>query len=287
MAARCLPLALLLLGASGVWVPVWSDEFSSTTLNDTIWNVVVGSEGHPSTSNQIELYTADNVYIEDGALVLRTRPQNVTWGGDDFNITSGRVDTSFKRNMTYGRMELGLQLQPDATSSGVHSAAWLLGYECWPRGGEIDIQECQSPRGSYAKCDSPATSHSEIAANYHFGTKCGGDTRRSGAPSTSWPRGGAPAIDFSAGFNNVALEWNSTDLTFFVNNTMYAHITATQGWAAPVVIPSWPMYLILSQAYMRDRPCGDASVFPVLQRIDYVRVFSLAPGDDESVQASQ
>jgi len=51
------------------------------------------------------------------------------------------------------------------------------------------------------------------------------------------------------------------------------------GWAAPFEIPSWPMYLILSQAYMAKRPCGNPSQWPVLQLVDAVRVFRAAAAE--------
>jgi hypothetical protein len=67
-------------GAGAGWRLVWEDEFDGPALNASNWNVVESGEG----GNQIELYTADNVFLTttaDGrsALALRTRPQDVEW----------------------------------------------------------------------------------------------------------------------------------------------------------------------------------------------------------------
>ena len=143
-------LAILLVFAppsTSTWIPLWSDEFDGPFVNQSLWNVYANvSEG----SNQIELYTADNVFIEtsggNGWLVLQTREENITWDNHTYNVTSGRVDTALKANVTApARIVVSARLQQDALSSGIHTAHWLLGYACWPVCGEIDIMECQSP----------------------------------------------------------------------------------------------------------------------------------------------
>lgn len=149
MAPQCIAVMAILVGiASATWVPLWSDEFDDPQVNTSLWNIYDNvSEG----SNQIELYTADNVFIEAdesgrNCLVLQTKLDNVSWQGHHYNVTSGRVDTALKANVTApARVVVSARLQQDALAAGIHTAHWLLGYSCWPMGGELDIMECQSP----------------------------------------------------------------------------------------------------------------------------------------------
>ena len=80
-----------------------------------------------------------------------------------YNVTSGRVDTFQKANITLGRVEVSARLQNDA-ASGIHTAHWLLGYGCWPQTAEIDIMECQSPHNVYA--GGGAAAWQRVTSNY-------------------------------------------------------------------------------------------------------------------------
>ena len=84
---------------------VWEDQFDSTDINTNNW--VVGSLVDPITSDTIPgargahllnykyagYITEENCYIENGALVLRNKEEQVSgnnpWG--QFNFTSGWV----------------------------------------------------------------------------------------------------------------------------------------------------------------------------------------------------
>jgi len=275
--ARALALALAALLAAaparGGWVVDWEDDFSGPSLNTSLWNVATNaSEG----SNQIELYTADNVFLAGGALVLRTRPATVTAGGRTYNVTSGRVDTSGRGNVTAPfRVEVSARLQDDARASGLHTAHWLLGYACWPAGGEIDIMEMQSPGNEYSACN--RSKWAQATSNYHIGAagQCGVETRHSTGTS-AWPRAPTPGVDFARYYTRFWAELNATDLLVGVNDTVVNHVYAGMpGWAGQWTLPTWPMYLLLTQAYMARRPCGDPAPgdWPVLQHFDYVRTW--------------
>ena len=300
-AALPVALALLLAGAaaaapapapaapagaaapSGSWRLVWEDDFDAGAVNASNWEVL---EGVAEGSNQIELYRAVNVFtaaLADGrhALVLRTALDNVTLDGVHYNVSSGRVDSSFRRNVTFGRVEVVARLQNDA-ASGVHTAHWLLGYDCWPVAAEIDIMECQSPHNAYAGAAADAGDFQVVSSNLHTGATCGNETRHTTGTSL-FPRTASPAVNFSAYWSTFAVEWNATDIVYFVNQTVVNHVFEDMpGWAGPVRIPQNAMYLILSQAYMAHRPYGDppAWAWPVQQYIDAVRVFEWDPAGD-------
>jgi hypothetical protein len=140
--------------------------------------------------------------------------------------------------------------------------------------------ECQSPHNAYraSNRDSVAT-WQQTTSTYHYGQTCGLQTPHT-TGSSAWPPAPSPPLNFSAGFNVFAVEWNSTDLVFFVNDARVNHVwNGMPGWKGPLEVPTWPMFLILSQAYMAKRPLGNppAWVWPVEQRIDYVRVYAWAP----------
>lgn len=282
---QSLPALVLLAAATASiaapqWELVWSDDFSGPTVNASIWNVASNvSEGKPPTWNQIELYTAPNVFTRDGHLILRTRRENVTFDGVSYNITSGRVDSSFLRNVSFaapGRVEVSARLQNDA-ASGIHTAHWLLGYGCWPNASEVDIMECQSPRNVYLEDGAGGAPWQVATSNYHIGPKCGVETKHTSGVS-EYPRT-AIAGNFSRDFTTFAVEFNATHLLYFVNDTQVNTVYVNQpGWSAPPIIPSWDMYVILSQAYMAKRPEGDMPEWVwdagVEQAIDFVRVYS-------------
>lgn len=264
--------------AGGSWQLIFSDDFDGP-LNTTVWNVYnATSEG----SNQVEIYMADNVAVEDGSLVLTMAQQQVTINATTYNFTSGRVDTARKLDFTYGRVEVTAKLQ-SAEAYGVHSAAWLLGYACWPEGGEIDIQEHEVERRN-----SSANVTSRVTSNYHFGSACGADDHDHGPITGSFPDApsGVNPVDFAASFSTYGVTWNATDLVFTVNATVVNHIYVGMPAWPQVTLPTWPMYLILSHALMADRPTQPApSVWPVRQYIDSVRVWQWstaweAPADD-------
>lgn len=164
----------------------------------------------------------------------------------------------------------------------MHTAHWLLGYDCWPRGGEIDIMEMQSPGNLY---DSSACNRSRwpvATSNYHIGSgSCGVQTKHT-TGSSSWLRAPSPSVDFAAYFSLFWAELNATDLVIGINETVVNHLyVGMPGWGnATWELPAWPLYAIISQAYMSRRPCGDPAPgdWPVLQHIDFVRAYSWAAG---------
>ena len=277
--------AAIVLCVHGAWVLDWADEFDGSLINSTNWNVLDDAPmGKPPTWNQIEIYRASNVYIESGALVLRTRLDNYTFDGYTFNVSSGRVDTSFKRNMTAGqRVEVSARLQLDSAASGIHTAHWLLGYGCWPICSEIDIMECQSPGNLYhgTEGEGPAPGadlYQIVTSAYHVGDSCGNETRHTTGGSR-YPSAAIPGLNFTSDYTRFAVEWTATNITYFVNDTLVnAVYPGMPGWSGPWRMPAGPMFLILSQAYMAHRPKGDppAWAWPIEQRIDYVRTYSWA-----------
>lgn len=75
------------------WEVVFKDDFDGNQLDTRSWtprdNMTHGSQ-------EYELYTADEVYVQGGYLLLRTRKRKMPYGSKMYNYTSGWVDTKDK-----------------------------------------------------------------------------------------------------------------------------------------------------------------------------------------------
>lgn len=73
------------------WTMVFADDFSGSALNESSWTVDLGAGDSRVRNSQ---GTADNVYLEDGALVLRSKREK----SGKWNYTSGAVQSMGKRS---------------------------------------------------------------------------------------------------------------------------------------------------------------------------------------------
>ena len=168
------------------WDQIWAEEFdSSSTLNESRWTVTVGkkevtfpttnavdNKQHPLKTNarmaprgagfgadcegddcvllgscRSATCTADNVYIENGTLVLRSLRLNAS-ATDPGNYTTGAVTTRHKSTWSAKdsafRMCVSAKLPGSgASGQGIWPAHWLMPDDnsCDPDEGEIDIME--------------------------------------------------------------------------------------------------------------------------------------------------
>lgn len=120
---------------------LWSDEFNGDSLDTSIWNQEVRQPGW--TNNELQAYTnsEDNVYVEDGHLVIRAL-QEFNDNGEAY-YTSGKITGRGHTDFMYGRIEISARVPQ---GQGLWPAIWLMPYNesiygSWPRCGEIDIME--------------------------------------------------------------------------------------------------------------------------------------------------
>ncbi len=131
--------------------PVFAEEFDAGALDRSRWNVE-GSAFWVNNEQQAYIDSPDTIAFaspagaDGGALVLRPqyRPGFVTTTGRTTDFVSGRINTSGKVSLTYGKVSARIRMPPVA---GMWPAFWMLGYGDWPDGGETDIMEYVGEKG--------------------------------------------------------------------------------------------------------------------------------------------
>ncbi|MBT1449352.1 glycoside hydrolase family 16 protein [Glaciecola sp. XM2] len=267
---------------SAAYELVWADEFDGNAVDLTKWEIQLGdgsSVGLPGGwgNNERQYYTADNISVEDGLLVIEAR------AGDspdpDFDFTSGRLRTQGLFDFTYGRIEASIQTP---AGLGMWPAFWTLGsdpspFGVWAARGEIDIMESFGQATPF------------IAGTVHFGQRFPLNERV----------GKNFDIDPSEGFNQYAVEWDSQRIRWFVNGEHYFTVSRETYWnyyfenqlngfvsGAEDAPFNENQHIILNLA-VGGNPTGtpnpnDTDVFPGQMLVDYVRVYQcpLAPVSD-------
>jgi len=114
----------------------FADEFSTDGAPDeTIWGYDLGAWPY---NRELEYYTRENAWIEDGVLVIEARAEDA----GNRAYTSARLKTEGKFDFTYGYLEVRAALP---TGVGTWSAIWMLPtdkqYGGYLQSGEIDIAE--------------------------------------------------------------------------------------------------------------------------------------------------
>jgi beta-glucanase (GH16 family) len=156
-------IACALAPARAAWAPVWVDNFSSPTLDKSLWTV---RDNMTHGDREWQLYLADEVYVEAGALVIRTQSRIASHGARQYNFTSGWVDSKGSKlgENTYGMFSASIQLPHEAV--GVWPAYWIVddNNHCWPTGGESARATTRAARANPSPltrtpCEHPLSRH--------------------------------------------------------------------------------------------------------------------------------
>ena len=243
---------------------VWSDEFDAVQLDPESWFFESGDGsqyGIPGWGNsELQWYMPDNALLRDGMLVIIAREESR--GGLDY--TSARINTRDRFAFKYGRIEARIRLPG---GQGLWPAFWLLpqdfAYGGWAASGEIDVMEAVNLGGSGGNT---------VVGTIHYGGE---------SPDNVFT-GNAYAVpaDATAEFHTYALEWDETEMRWYVDDVMYAMQNSWSSTAAPFPAPfDQPFYILFNVAVGGDWPGPpDAGTnFPVIMEVDYVRVYSGEP----------
>lgn len=234
------------------WEMIWNDEFNGPNVDPAKWYV---EDVHVIKNNELQYYAPDDVFIDNGNLVLRSRPRSY-WGFDtagnwrQFNYTSGLVNTWGRFSMVNGRVEIRAKLPG---TQGMWPAHWMLSQRGgWPP--EIDIMEMVGNLPN------------RVTMSLHWGP-----IGPNGEPP--WEIGQTAnhdfwGPDFTQGFHTFALEWWPGLLMYYIDDVLRFSTTRPQ-------IPTDPMYLILNTAIGGDwpGPPDGSTVWPQYHDIDYVRAY--------------
>eukprot|EP00040_Diaphanoeca_grandis_P040039 m.261035 g.261035 ORF g.261035 m.261035 type:complete len:305 (+) comp41146_c0_seq1:125-1039(+) len=261
-------------GVDGSWENVWGDDFDGT-LDAQKWNVEVAPAAqrtmHCNGSSCISLgscrdaaCTMDNVYIDQGHLVLRSDRGK---GSKTPSWTTGAVNTWGKADWqtTDGPFRLCVSAQLPGTtvageSQGLWPAHWLMPHDstCDPDEGEMDIMEMVNGAG-------------KVYNTYHWQTtfpksNCSYPVGHESASS------GLNVSDWSTAFHEYAVERSDSHVAFIVDSVVQINITKND--ASKPIFWDRPWYLILNTAIGGGwpGPATDQTRFPAYHRIDYVRV---------------
>lgn len=247
----------------------WSDEFEGDALNLNDWNIETHDPGW--VNNELQEYTdsSDNIYIEDGNLVLK--PIKTVDSNGNVSYTSGRVNTQNKHDFKYGLFEARVKV-PEG--QGFLPAFWMMPtnenlYGQWPRCGEIDIMEVLGNQTdtSYGTIHY-GNPHSESQGEYTLDTG-----------------------SFSEEYHTFSAEWEPGKISWYVDgkrihteNDWYS-VTEGQGEVTYPAPFDQPFYVILNLAVGGNWPGNPDDTTDIANAaycIDYVRVYQ-KDGYDENV----
>ena len=246
---------------SGAWVLSWSDEFNGangSAPDASKWTFDLGGNGWGN--NELETYTnrSQNAQVLNGNLVITAAKE--TYAGTDGisrDYTSARLKTQGLFAQSGGRFEARIKIP---AGQGLWPAFWLLGNDVssngWPTCGEIDIMENVGFQ--------PATVYGTIHGPGYSG---GSGISSSKALTTG---------KFADDFHIYAVEWEGTQIRFYVDGSLYATRTpADLPNNGSVWVFDHPFFIILNVAVGVNWPGAPdgSTVFPQQMLVDYVRVY--------------
>jgi len=235
----------------------FADEFDAPEIDESIWNFEIGPWPY---NKELESYTRENAWIEDGALVIEARKEPS--GRRDY--TSARLTTLGNLDFTYGYLEVRAATP---VSRGTWSAIWLLPsdlrYGGYLRSGEIDILE----RVGYDARLVHATIHTEANNSLR------------GNPITGYAAIGKR----DDGFHVYAMLWNESMIQISLDGVdiltyLRPEDAKSKTWPFDV-----PFHLILNLAVggtWGGQQGVDDEAFPQRMLVDYVRLYTLKEADD-------
>ena len=232
----------------------WSDEFSGTNLDLSVWNQEIGNGSNGWGNNELEYYTANprNTFVSNGNLIIEARREAV----NSFNFTSGRMTTQGKKFFRFGRIDIRAKLP---VGKGIWPALWMLGTNLssvgWPACGEIDIMELI---GTYP---------GRVTGTMHWKPLSG--TSKSKGDNYSLTSG-----DFSQQFHVFSIVWKVDNIMWYVDDQLFLDnsVADVSGANYPFNADQFFIFNVAVGGNWPGPP-DNTTLFPQRMFVDYVRVF--------------
>lgn len=178
---------------------IWNDEFDGTKLDETKWNYEPHEPGWTNAELQEYTTSTDNVYVEDGNLVIQALKTKDKKGKDYY--TSGKVTGQKKTDFMYGKVVVRAKV-PEG--KGLWPAIWMMPtdegyYGQWPKCGEIDIMEVLGDQ-----------------TNIAYGTIHYGEPHAEQQGIYTLEQG-----SFSEDFHEYSVEWEPGEMRFYIDGNLY------------------------------------------------------------------
>lgn len=257
------------------WTLVWHDEFSGDTLDTSKWQYETGnwivdeagngiSAGWGNEEKQFYTDSEENIYLEDGKLVITAKVEETSDDFGTYDYTSGKLVTNGLFSKKYGKIQARMKL-PEG--QGLWPAFWMMPedsvYGDWAASGEIDIMEAAGSKPE------------QIGGTIHYGGV--------------WPNNtySGEEYHFDAGeditdYHVYEIEWEPGEIRWSVDGKLYStknnwysrgeDQTLDYSYPAPF---DQEFYMILNLAVggWYDGDPEDDSVLPASVLVDYVRVY--------------
>lgn len=212
---------------------VFFDDFD--TFNEEVWEKWDDRVGF--SSEQTGYYSADNVYVEDSCLVIKSECVNTIFNGKTYKWKTGRIDSShdIQNNPTHGLSFRACKVEFRAKikyGQGSDVGIWSTGqYGKWPDSHEYDFLEIY---------------HGTPIANHHYAVN--------GVDTASRIDYGINSKDDINKWNIYGYEWDAHTIRVTLNGRLIKEIEREKAEADhPLAL--FPQYFIIGAAWGGN--CGD------------------------------
>lgn len=242
---------------------VWEDGFDDLVLDSSNWTVglrvsngdlVPGASGDYLLNDQYDGYiTPEDVYIEDGSLVLRNQKREYRGTSPNglFRYTSGWVMSMHKVFLNEGYVEVRARFP---SGDKVWPAIWLIAEDLtW--GPEWDLFEYFGYR--------EGEGFDQMGCHLAYGEW----------PEVKWRSNWIEGFDKAYGcgrWHVYGFEWTADNATWYVDGELVASVSRED-----VAGEKWPeeeMYLVLNNGVRTESP-DEHTKWPNFLTIDYVAIY--------------